>query len=100
LADPVASPETPDAGAVPAAPTTYVGFMRTWASPAPAPVADKLDITATNIATMTVNPARARVDCNAVLNVTTDGPFTVTLAGCGSTTFAVGRSIKRSGRDS
>ena len=29
-----------------------------------------------------VNAARARVDCHARLNVTSDGPLTVTLAGC------------------
>jgi hypothetical protein len=33
-------------------------------------------------ATATIDPSRAHVDCNATLNVTSDGPITITLAGC------------------
>jgi hypothetical protein len=60
----------------------YVSRTQTWG---PAPTAargDTIDITATNIATATLDPQRADVDCNAILHITTDGPLTVTLAGC------------------
>ena len=51
--------------------------------PAPAiPVEDVIDLTTTNIATVSINPDRAAVDCNATINITSDGPIAVTLAGC------------------
>ena len=40
------------------------------------------DIKSQNIRTVTIDVARARVGCDASLNVTSDGPLTVTLAGC------------------
>ena len=53
-----------------------------WGATPAIPVANRLDIVATNISAVTIYPARARVDCNAVVNVQSDGPITVTLAGC------------------
>ncbi len=38
--------------------------------------------TATNVSHVTIDATRAKVDCKAQLNVTTDGPLTVTLADC------------------
>jgi hypothetical protein len=71
---------TLNGGQVPAVP--YNSQSKTW-GPAPAqPVADALDITATNIAAVTIDAKRAMVDCQAQLNVTTDGHLTVTLADC------------------
>ena len=46
------------------------------------PKQNRLDIVATNISEVTIHPKRARVNCNAVVNVQSDGPITVTLAGC------------------
>ena len=43
---------------------------------------DALDIAATNVSAVTIDAKRAKVDCKAHLNVTTDGPLTVTLADC------------------
>jgi hypothetical protein len=43
---------------------------------------DVLDIKATNLSTATIDLARAGLDCRAQVNVTTDGPIKVTLAGC------------------
>jgi hypothetical protein len=54
----------------------------------PAPRSDSIDITATNIATATVDVERAHVDCNATVHLTSDGPVAVTLAGCGRTVHA------------
>jgi hypothetical protein len=56
-------------------------------------VADALDINAGNIGTVTIDAARARVDCSAQLHVTTDGPLKVKLADCpggGARTFSFG----------
>ena len=41
-----------------------------------------LDITATNISQVTIDARRAKVDCHAHLNLTSDGPLKVTLADC------------------
>jgi hypothetical protein len=61
------------------------------------PVADRLDINATNLSTVTINPSRARVDCDVQLNVKTDGPLTVILAGCSrSARFSAGNSCDAS----
>jgi hypothetical protein len=66
----------------------YTSEYQTWGPTPTIPVADQLDITATNINTVTIDPSRAHVDCNAKLKVTTDGPLTVILTGCtGNHTF-------------
>jgi hypothetical protein len=47
------------------------------------PVSDTLVITARNIEALTIDPQRAKVTCDARLDVQTDGPVTVHLLGCG-----------------
>jgi hypothetical protein len=49
------------------------------------PTSDTLDITATNIATASIDVSRARVDCGVHVNVTSDGPITIALPGCNRT---------------
>jgi hypothetical protein len=71
-------------GTIPAIP--FVSQSKTWGPVPSTPRSDSLTITATNIATMTIDVARAHVDCNVQLTVTSDGPLTVTLAGCPSST--------------
>jgi hypothetical protein len=71
-------------GTIPAIP--YVSQSKTWGPVPSTPASDSLSITATNVATMTIDVARAHVDCNVHLAVTSDGPLTVTLAGCPSST--------------
>lgn len=67
-------------GQIPAIP--YTSQSKTW-GPAPStPVRDALVIKATNVGGVTIDAARARVDCAAQLDVTTDGPLQVTLADC------------------
>lgn len=86
--DPVASGSQPGTGTLTGGnmgSLAYASLTQTWSPPAPAPTGDTLDITATNIATATIDVARAHVDCNAKLNVTTDGPISITLAGCNRT---------------
>ncbi|MPY99174.1 MAG: hypothetical protein GEU97_14475 [Actinophytocola sp.] len=61
----------------------YTSETRDW-GPAPKTVtADRLDIDATNVAEVVIDPQRAGVTCGAELAVTTDGPLRVELAGCG-----------------
>jgi hypothetical protein len=56
-------------------PMPYLERSQDW-NPAPTtPVADVLDVNATNIATATVDAARARLSCHPQLNVKTDGPL-------------------------
>jgi hypothetical protein len=63
----------------------YVERSQDW-GPAPQVTAqDRLVVTATNIASVVVDPARAGVTCDADVQVQTDGPLTVVLAGCGRT---------------
>ncbi|MGN6868008.1 MAG: glucodextranase DOMON-like domain-containing protein [Solirubrobacteraceae bacterium] len=89
--DPVASGSQPGTGTLTGGnmgPLTYASLTQTWAPATPAPASDTLDVNATNVGTATIDPSRAHVDCNAKLNVTTDGPITVTLAGCNRTVQA------------
>jgi predicted esterase len=60
----------------------YASQSTTWGAAPAIPIADQLDINATNVSAVSVNVTRAKVDCNATLNVTTDGPLVVTLDGC------------------
>jgi pimeloyl-ACP methyl ester carboxylesterase len=66
----------------------YTSQTQTW-GPAPSePIEDKLDITATNISSITINANRARVSCNALKNITSDGPITVNLVNCPGNGYA------------
>jgi hypothetical protein len=67
-------------GQIPAIP--FTSQSKTWGQPPSAPVADALDIKATNVSSVTIDAARARVDCRAHLNVTSDGPLNVKLTNC------------------
>jgi hypothetical protein len=85
LGDPPANATEAGAGAltggkIPAIP--YVSETKTWGSAASAPKRDALDISAANVGAVTIDAKRAKVTCAATLNVTTDGPLTVTLADC------------------
>jgi hypothetical protein len=41
-----------------------------------------LDVDAQNVSAVSIDATRARVDCSASLNVTTDGPLALTLTDC------------------
>jgi hypothetical protein len=83
--DPVAGATTHGAGVltggtIPAIPYTSQGKI--W-GPAPSePVTDTLDVNAQNVSAVSIDAARAKVDCSASMNVTTDGPLAVTLTDC------------------
>ncbi|HEV3232700.1 MAG TPA: hypothetical protein VG245_10655, partial [Candidatus Dormibacteraeota bacterium] len=67
-------------GAIPS--IAYARQYQDWSTAPATAVADRLDISATNVGAVTVDVARARVDCGVSLNITSDGPLKVTLAGC------------------
>ena len=63
----------------------FTSQSKNWGAAPSRPVRDVLNIGATNIRRVTVNPERARLTCNATLIVTTDGPLTVDFPSCGRT---------------
>ena len=86
LADAPTAPVLASAGVEPGttiALNPYTSERRIRSAPVPALALDRLDITARNVSTVTIDRKRARVSCNAQLNVDTDGPITVRLPGCG-----------------
>ncbi|MEA2448800.1 MAG: hypothetical protein QOG63_732 [Thermoleophilaceae bacterium] len=83
--DPVASPTDVGVDTLHGGNLGDVQFTRrskTWGAPPPGPVANRIDVSATNVSEATINPQRARVGCDATVNITTDGPIAITLAGC------------------
>jgi hypothetical protein len=66
-------------------PLAYAERSKSW-GPAPQTSArNVLHLDAENLAQVVVHPGRARLTCRPQLDVTTDGPLTLTLAGCGRT---------------
>lgn len=83
--DPEVQPTQNDAGVLTGGNLGGLPFTRQfkeWGQPGDAPKRDQLDIDARNIRQTTVNVKRARVDCKAKLDVTTDGPLEIRLMGC------------------
>ncbi len=70
-------------GKIPAIP--YTSQSRSWGEAPAEPAADALDIATANVSHVTIDAARARVDCAAKLDVSSDGPLKVTLADCPGT---------------
>lgn len=87
-ADPIASGNEPGTGTLTGGnmgPLAFASLSQTWGAALPAPASDTLDVTATNIATASIDVSRAHVDCGVHVNVTTDGPITIDLPGCNRT---------------
>jgi hypothetical protein len=53
----------------------YVERSQDWEAAPATPAADRLDVVATNVASATVDAARARLSCAPTLNVKSDGPL-------------------------
>ena len=66
-------------------PLAFASLSQTWGPVLPAPESDTLDVTATNIATASIDVSRAHVGCGVRVNVTTDGPIAIDLPGCNRT---------------
>jgi predicted esterase len=63
----------------------YLREFRHPGAPVAADAANVLDVRSAGVGEVTIDPERAGVDCAAELNVATDGPLRVTLAGCDRT---------------
>ena len=63
-------------------PTPYQRTTQDWGEAPKTPIADRLVIEASNIAAVTVDVQRARLSCAAAVQVNSDGPMRVELAGC------------------
>jgi pimeloyl-ACP methyl ester carboxylesterase len=83
LSDPPVLERETGTGAMPSG-LTYTFQARQWGIPASQTPANRLDIEAENVRSVTIDPSRAMVDCDADMRVTTDGRLTVRLAGCGA----------------
>jgi hypothetical protein len=66
-------------------PLSYDERRKSWDPPTPTAAHDVLHLDAQNLAQVIVHPGRARLSCHPQLDVTTDGPLTMKLAGCGRT---------------
>jgi hypothetical protein len=84
MADAPANPTQFESGQMqgPSGPVPYMLQSRDWGTATTIPVRNQLDIVAQNVSAVTIHPNRAKVNCNATLNVQSDGPIVVTLAGC------------------
>lgn len=67
---------------------TFARQFQTWSAAPRRAKRDAIDIRATNIATVTIDARRARVDCRVRLNVHSDGPLKVRLTDCPRTARA------------
>jgi hypothetical protein len=82
-ADPDVLPTTVTSGVMDATPPLPYTLESSELGAAPRiPRRDRLDIAVTNIRSLTIDPRRARVGCDARLDVETDGPVKITLRGC------------------
>jgi hypothetical protein len=63
-------------------PDPYVETRRVYNEPGIVPVENRITIKATNIGSLTIDPAAAHVNCNVKLDVDSDGPIDIKLLGC------------------
>lgn len=85
VGDPLALPVALSAGTLNGGSHGPLPYSRRTLAWGPAPVqpkADRIDVTATNLATATIEPRRAGLDCKAQIEVVSDGAFELALAGC------------------
>lgn len=93
LADPPVAPKREELGSSDGHLSPVNPYLREFRHPGD-PLAvepeNALEITGTDIAAVTIDPARAGVDCAADLRVTSNVPLTVTLLGCDRTASSDG----------
>lgn len=63
----------------------YTSQRKTWGRPPSVPRENRLDITASGIASARIDVRRARVDCDVDVRISSDGPLAVRLRPCGRT---------------
>jgi hypothetical protein len=87
LADPIPKPTRTspsnqlEGGNLP--PLNYSERRKAWGPGRHVTRRNVLHLDVENLARVVVHPARAHLSCNPKLDVTTDGPLALTLAGCG-----------------
>jgi len=76
-----------------------IGQSKDWTEPAPQAVADRLDLNTTNIGAVTINVDRAKLSCNPLVNLDSDGPVVITFVGaqCPQGATAVSQTRARFG---
>ena len=88
LDDPAVSPTQTQPGTLQGGnlgPMPYTEQSKSWGLAQQATARNVLHLDAENLARVVVHPSRARLSCFPQLDVTTDGPLTVGLAGCDRT---------------
>ena len=84
--DPIVLPVQTDAGVLSGGQNQAMAYLResrAWETAASGLRGDRLVVEVRNLRRVVIDPRRAGVSCRAVVEVTTDGPVTVELAGCG-----------------
>lgn len=88
VGDPVASKKnltgTFDAGVANFPWPNYTREVLEWGAAPAAPVRNALDVSTRNVASLTIDPKRAKVTCDAAVKLDSDGQVTVRLLGCPS----------------
>ena len=80
--DPTSSLSDPRPGTTTAG-FPYVETQRVWGDPGNVAAENRISIKVANIASLTIDPVAAKVDCDVQLQIDSDGPApTVTLLGC------------------
>jgi hypothetical protein len=85
VGDPTASATQFGSGTLPNGNLGTLAFTRqykTWGDTPSAAKANRIDLTATNVSSLTINPYRAKANCKVDLHVTSDGPLTINLTSC------------------
>ena len=88
VGDPLASPMQVGVGQLTGGNFGTLNFtrqFRTWGATPPALKLNEIDVNATNVSAAAIDVSRAHVACNALVKITSDGPITITLPGCGRT---------------
>ena len=88
VGDPLASPMQVGVGQLTGGNLGTLNFtrqFRTWGATPPALKLNEIDVNATNVSAAAIDVSRAHVACNALVKITSDGPITITLPGCGRT---------------
>ena len=66
-------------------PLMYTLQKRTWGEPTAQPAQNRVVVTANGIASAVLHVRRARVDCDVDVEIESDGPLAIELAGCDRT---------------
>ena len=63
----------------------YTFQKKVWGEPPAEPPQNRVVVTATGIASAVLHVERARVDCDVEIEIESDGPLAIELAGCDRT---------------